>query len=214
MNQHSLYFESQPGVVEVAFYLPNPPKLPRTCDLSSTQGLLPRQAHCWQVNTDTAVDELIKLNGNHWRKIFTIMAKLCANQPPCTQAWRALRSKLFVDTTSDELSISALSRRLHFLSQVHEPWDDIATIKLKSKLDPKAKWHIVCGLKTQSLLGINHTEQSRTLDEQAKIKLLSVVDDKPMQGDGTILLTPYLDYRQFPNHLIEHVHALLNSSNE
>jgi hypothetical protein len=197
---NSMHFESQPGQVEVAFYLPNPPILPN--GVSSP----------WQVNTETAIDELIAINGNHWRKIFTIMAKLCASHSPCTQAWRALRAKLFVDTTTGELSISALSRRLHFLSDAPESCDQLVHIKRAPKLDPKAKWHIVCGLEAQTLLGITHTDQNRALDEQGKIRLLPVADDKRWQDHGALLLTPYLDYRQFPNHLIEQVHTLLHPS--
>jgi hypothetical protein len=199
---NSLYFESQPGQVEVAFYLPNPPILPN--GVSSP----------WQVNTETAIDELIAINGNHWRKIFTIMAKLCASHSPSTQAWRALRAKLFVDTRTDALSINALSRRLHFLSDAHKSCDQLAHIKRAPKLDPKAKWHIVCGLEAQILLGITHTNQNRNLDEQGKIKFLPVADNKRWQDHGTVLLTPYLDYRQFPNHLIQQVHTLLHLSNE
>jgi hypothetical protein len=214
---NSLYFESQPGQVEVAFYLPNPPILPN--GVSSP----------WQVNTETAIDELIAINGNHWRKIFTIMAKLCASHSPSTQAWRALRAKLFVDTRRDALSVSefstsalsinalstsALSRRLHFLSDAHKSCDQLAHIKRAPKLDPKAKWHIVCGLEAQTRLGITHTNQNRNLDEQGKIKFLPVADNKRWQDHGTVLLTPYLDYRQFPNHLIEQVHTLLHLSNE
>jgi hypothetical protein len=212
---NSLYFESQSGQVEVAFYLPNPPILPNGASSP------------WQVNEETAIDELIAINGNHWRKIFTIIAKLCANESPSTQAWRALRAKLFVNTRTDEpsisalstnalstsaLSILALSRRLHFLSGAPESCGLLA--HSTPKLDPEAHWHILCGLEAQTLLGITHTEQSRVLDEQGKVRLLSIFDDKPIQDPATVLLTPYLDYRQFPNHLIEQVHALLHSSDE
>ncbi|WP_259394782.1 DUF6942 family protein [Shewanella sp. SR44-3] len=201
----SLYFESQSGQIEVAFYLPNPPILPNGVSSS------------WQVNTETAIDELIAINGNHWRKIFTIMAKLCQSQCTSTKTWQGLRKALFVAAPADNPSTNVpstnvLSRRLHFLSGAHEPWDDVATIKPRYQLDPEAKWHIVCGLEAQTKLGIIDIG-SRTLDKQGKVRLLSI-NDKLMQGHNRVLLTPYLDYRQFPNLLIEQVHTLLHSCDE
>lgn len=51
-----------PATASYAFYLPNPPLMPEY----------------WHWEQDNSIAELIALNGNHWRKIFTIMAKICA----------------------------------------------------------------------------------------------------------------------------------------
>lgn len=181
----SLTLQSHQGLVEVAFYLPHSPVLPAN----------------WQAQQSDAIGELIALNGNHWRKIFTIMAKLCSRQPPSSKAWQTLREQLFVPSSPE-----ALSRRLHLGANT---------------LDPEARWHIICGQQAQQQLGIIDTENSKALDEQGKLRtqlnLTGLTDtlaleheQDPLGHEQHLLFTPYLDYRQFPNRLIERAHALVH----
>jgi len=46
----------------------------------------------WHWGQDNAIAELIALNGNHWRKIFTIMAKTCTP----SEDWRHYRDNLLL----------------------------------------------------------------------------------------------------------------------
>ncbi|MEL4428848.1 DUF6942 family protein [Shewanella mangrovisoli] len=157
-----------PAAATYAFYLPNSPLMPED----------------WHWEQDNAIAELIALNGNHWRKIFTIMAKICA---PC-EDWRDYRDNLL------------LKQRQMLLIGANA-------------LSPHANIHIICGQAAATALGIaadSHiatdalqtTEQQLMQDSQAKLQDVTAVMQPQSRHSSCVLLTPYLDYRQYSNTLI------------
>lgn len=104
---------------------------------------------------------LCQLNGNHWRKILIILAKL---QAPDTN-WQAYR-----DTT---------------LLKQNE------AVSFRGNLEPDKTVHIIAGRASWERLGMDLSE------------FLPLEESGRLLFKGNILLTPYPDYRQFPNHLIE-----------
>ncbi|MFB2647533.1 DUF6942 family protein [Shewanella mangrovisoli] len=157
-----------PAAATYAFYLPNPPLLPDD----------------WHWEQDNAIAELIALNGNHWRKIFTIMAKICAP----SEDWRDYRDNLLLKQ-QQMLLIGA------------------------NALSPHANIHIVCGQAAATALGIaadSHiatdalqtTEQQLMQDSQAKLQDVTAMMQSQSGHSSCVLLTPYLDYRQYSNALI------------
>uniref|UniRef100_Q0HUA1 Uncharacterized protein n=1 Tax=Shewanella sp. (strain MR-7) TaxID=60481 RepID=Q0HUA1_SHESR len=152
-----------PAAATYAFYLPNPPLVPED----------------WHWEQDNAIAELIALNGNHWRKIFTIMAKICAS----SEDWRNYRDNLLLKQ-QQMLLIGA------------------------NALSPHANIHIVCGQAAATALGIAVDSNIASTGQQAAQQLLQASQGK-LQDITTIsphsscvLLTPYLDYRQYSNALI------------
>ncbi|VEE60348.1 Uncharacterised protein [Shewanella putrefaciens] len=157
-----------PATATYAFYLPNPPLMPED----------------WHWSQDNAISELIALNGNHWRKVFTIMAKICA---PC-EDWRNYRDNLLLKQ-QQMLLIGA------------------------NALSPHANIHIVCGQAAATALGIaadSHiatnalqtTELQLMQDSQAKLQDVTAMLQAQSTHSSCVLLTPYLDYRQYSNALI------------
>ncbi|QFU23230.1 hypothetical protein FM038_25565 [Shewanella eurypsychrophilus] len=142
---------------KTCFYLPNPPILPKG----------------WVHTDKNAVDAVITLNGNHWRKIFTIMAKLVT----LADDWKSYRDQQLLK--SDEQILIGSER-----------------------LSVTAKQHIIVGAVSASKLSISVDDPSFVaLEESGKIYLNHL----------DTFITPYLDYRQFPNALIEHMKPHLNS---
>ncbi|MCL1115569.1 hypothetical protein L2703_18565 [Shewanella basaltis] len=157
---------------ELIFYLPTPPKLPEN----------------WQATHADAISQLIDLNGNHWRKIVTIMAKICCLDISVnhTTAWKTVREQLFFDA-KHAVSTGAYRPSVPRLTcQIQIVTANIAPVTLSS-----GQWHIVCGKETQQRLGLN-THLGKAIDSDHKIT-----------HQQTCLLTPYLDYRQYSNALIE-----------
>lgn len=156
-----------PATASYAFYLPNHPLIPAY----------------WHWEQDNAIAELIALNGNHWRKIFTIMAKICAP----SEDWRNYRDNLLLKK-HQMLLIGA------------------------SALSPHASIHIVCGQAAATALGIaieSHiaTGPQQSANQQTVMQLMQASQGKLQditQSSHSILvlLTPYLDYRQYSNALI------------
>lgn len=156
-----------PAAATYAFYLPNPPLVPED----------------WHWEQDNAIAELIALNGNHWRKIFTIMAKICAHG----EDWRHYRNNLLLKK-HQMLLIGADS------------------------LSPHASFHLVCGQAAATSFGIAVDSNIATDAQQTALQLLHASQGKLqdvttiMQGQypyaNHVLLTPYLDYRQYSNALI------------
>ncbi|MDH0449029.1 hypothetical protein [Shewanella sp. GD04112] len=162
-----------PAAATYAFYLPNPPLLPED----------------WHWSQDNAIAELIALNGNHWRKIFTIMAKICAP----SEDWRNYRDNQLLKQ-QQMLLIGA------------------------NALSPHANIHIVCGQAAATALGIaadSHiatnalqtnaqrtTELQLMQDSQAKLQDVTAMLQVQSPHTSCVLLTPYLDYRQYSNALI------------
>ncbi|BBB27218.1 DUF6942 family protein [Amphritea japonica] len=126
------------------------------------------------VNTNNPLDygALCELNGNHWRKILIILAKL---QCPDTD-WRNYRDQL--------------------LLKQHE------AIIFSDQLLPGKQLQIVAGKASWGRLGLN-PEQFSPLEESNRLL-----------RQGNIILTPYPDYRQFPNHLIDQLRPIIHASNK
>ena len=161
-----------PATASYAFYLPNPPLMPEY----------------WHWEQDNAIAELIALNGNHWRKIFTIMAKICAP----SEDWRLYRDNLLLKK-HQMLLIGA------------------------SALSPHANVHIVCGQAAATALGIaieshiaagpqQSANQQTVLQlmqaSQGKLQDITTIMQTQSSHSISVLLTPYLDYRQYSNALI------------
>ncbi|WP_372598589.1 hypothetical protein [Amphritea sp.] len=104
---------------------------------------------------------LCELNGNHWRKILIILAKLQSTETP----WRHYRDE-------------------QLLAQ-HE------AIVFTDFLLPGHKLHIVAGKASWQRLGLNQ-QHFTPIDENGRLL-----------RQGNIILTPYPDYRQFSNTLID-----------
>ena len=163
---------------DIIFYLPTPPALP---------------AH-WCAYDANAITQLVDLNGNHWRKIVTIMAKICCLEPDINIEkgihWKLIRDQLFSqpnDTqTKDKHRDPA--RRLRCQLRIVNPNID----ENKNQAFSSQCWHILCGKEVQHRMGILDASQYIALDQQQKIL-----------HQQTVLLTPYLDYRQYSNALIE-----------
>ncbi|MDP2562228.1 hypothetical protein [Psychrobium sp. 1_MG-2023] len=143
---------------KVIFHLENAPLLP-TSELE-------------QITTD----EIVAINGNHWRKIFTIAAKLTCKAHP----WKAFRDeKLLAHTYFSFLPLAP---------------------------SEKSRIHIVCGKQYAQTLGLSPEH-----DITNKFELLETskpvwrLKDKDLE---LVILTPYLDYRQFPNQLISELRLL------
>ncbi|WP_299204129.1 hypothetical protein [uncultured Amphritea sp.] len=123
------------------------------------------------VDTETPLNyaRLCELNGNHWRKILIILAKLQSTE----SAWRDYRDQ-------------------QLLTQ-HE------AIIFTDHLLPGTKLHIVAGKASWQRLGLDPQTFS------------------PLEASGrvfrrdNIILTPYPDYRQFPNQLIEQLRPIIQA---
>ncbi|MDO6564115.1 hypothetical protein Q4488_12040 [Amphritea sp. 1_MG-2023] len=115
---------------------------------------------------------LCELNGNHWRKILIILAKL---QAPNLD-WRHYRDQQ--------------------LLQQHEAI--CFSQHLLSKENPQPL-HIIAGKASWQRLGLT-PQQFTPLDENHRL----------LQRDN-IILTPYPDYRQFPNQLIEQLRPIIQA---
>ncbi len=132
----------------ILLYLPNPPNLS---------------------NGDNAVS-IIQANGNHWRKILSIYAKLVVKEG----RWQDYRD-------GDLLREQAIS--------FHD------TLIAPNTGEYCVHW--VAGKASWERLGISLTGfTALDAEERAWYK-------------GNILLTPYPDYRQFPNRLIEEIRVWL-----
>lgn len=132
---------------DFVFLLPNRPVLPSSVDVSFLK--------------KPDVPSLIELNGNHWRKIFTIMAKLTA---PTYDSWKVFRDKELLNKVGIVFSLDQL-----------------------------------CDYK-----GVIFIVGNTFRDE------LPVADSAQEVGEThtsfvylPYIWCPYLDYRQFPNILIE-----------
>ncbi|MGX9462133.1 DUF6942 family protein [Shewanella sp. A14] len=170
---------------DIIFYLPTAPNLPEH----------------WQATDIDAIAQLVALNGNHWRKIVTIMAKLCCIEHDINaykgKYWKLIRDNLLSEANElqqsvthkhveTKIKITRLRCQLRIVKpHVVTPTD--FTLSTKTRC-----WHLVCGNETQSRLNITRSQQYNALDEKQKI-----------QYQHMTMLTPYLDYRQFSNTLIE-----------
>ncbi|WP_144209033.1 DUF6942 family protein [Shewanella donghaensis] len=153
---------------ELAFYLPTPP-------VTTTS---------WHWQKPDAIEQIIKDNGNHWRKIFTIMAKIAAaNDAP--DSWRECRDLIFNNSKK--------------LASVPVNFSQCNIIINATELNTHSQVHIICG---QEALGKIH-------DPSFKSAAVAIDDKQKIMAHEQILITPYLDYRQFPNVLIEQLRQYL-----
>jgi hypothetical protein len=144
------------------FSLPAPPILPAA----------------WDPMAADAVAQLVALNGNHWRKIVTLMAKICSPD----EDWRTYRDRQLLKH-KEVILIGAQA------------------------LSPLARWHLVTGRAAADRLGLNEADAMGIAGAPAlRLLKLKETSDKPSADEAVeekILLTPYLDYRQYPNLLVE-----------
>ena len=127
---------------DLTFYLPTPPG-----DLDFCQA-------------PPDVPALVSANGNHWRKIVTIAAKIACPDGD----WRHYRDHLL------------LGRR--------------EQLDFGARLGDHPGWHLVCGQANWQRLGLTADDFS-PLDAAGRCRI-----------SQRLVLTPYPDYRQFPNALI------------
>ena len=127
------------------------------------------------------IPQLIEDNGNHWRKILTILAKLSCHQSD----WKRYRDEQLLQR--DECI--CFDDTLCFNNEL-----SLGTGLAQS---PDEQWHLVAGKASWQRLGLDVTEFT-ALDEQCKV----FYRDR-------IILIPYPDYRQMPNALIEVVVGLM-----
>ncbi|WP_115896322.1 DUF6942 family protein [Marinomonas pollencensis] len=140
---------------EYVFVLPNQPIAPE-------EGAVQRQGY---------VAALIEANGNHWRKIMTIMAKLTAVELTHWRQWRdeMLNTKVAVVFSSD--AIASLSARVFFVGN---------------------------GFREQ----VPVPAEANVLGERHRAFMA-----------GRRIWCPYLDYRQFPNVLIDELRLSMHNQN-
>ncbi|CUB03464.1 DUF6942 family protein [Marinomonas fungiae] len=128
------------------FLLPNAPKLPEG---ASSYG-------------ECSYDEIVNLNGNHWRKILTIIAKLCSQED---EDWRIVRDQSI--------------------------WQRATLIFTVEELTLEDEWVFIVG-------------KSFSKDLPIPTRAVLVEDGKHQAFiEHRRIWTPYLDYRQFPNALID-----------
>lgn len=133
---------------ECVLYLPNPPQ--------------------WDTGKPLDLPSLIQANGNHWRKILTIFAKLrCTNDN-----WREYRDQ--------ELLQSA--ELICFADKL---------------IETASTYHLIAGKANWQRMGFRQGE-------------FKVLDDNRLYQKGRVFLTPYPDYRQFPNQLIHTLKPLIS----
>ncbi|GIU53606.1 MULTISPECIES: DUF6942 family protein [Shewanella] len=171
---------------EIAFYLPNAPLMPNF-NSALYSGICLNLEH--QVNVDIGADvdieKVIELNGNHWRKIFTIMAKITVSDDK-PESWRNHRNQVL------SVNGSGLKTILHIKSE---------------KLCSNAKIHIICG--QQAFDDLSRIEPLAHLNDNQTVTVLG--DKQKIMAHKQILIAPYLDYRQFPNQLISELRQYIKS---
>ncbi|WP_350433059.1 hypothetical protein ABIS04_07485 [Shewanella sp. H8] len=162
---------------EIIFYLPTPPELP---------------TH-WQAYHPDSITQLITLNGNHWRKIVTIMAKICCLEHDMNAnkgiSWKQIRDQLF-NEPYDQKTDKPINTPSHLHCQLCIVKPNVN--QSEEVVFRPESWHILCGKEVQQRMGITEPRLYTSLDAKQKIR-----------HQHTVLLTPYLDYRQYSNALIE-----------
>ncbi|UTW01424.1 hypothetical protein KDW99_09915 [Marinomonas rhizomae] len=144
---NDLWLGASADEADYVFLLPNRPVLPSSVDASFLK------------KPDVSI--LIDLNGNHWRKIFTIMAKLTASR---YDSWKEFRDTELLNKVGVAFS----------LDQLHNYTGTIFVVgnTFKNQLPVSSSAQEIGDVHT-SFVCLPH------------------------------VWCPYLDYRQFPNSLIE-----------
>lgn len=146
-----------PSQAPLRLYLPTPPVL----------------ENGWQ-----SYDDTVRLNGNHWRKILIILAKLSCGESD----WRVHRDKQLLQQECIDFADQLSPAAIHLIAG-------------------KASWERVRDTAGQPLIFTDNSPAEhgfKMLDTQGKL----------WQREN-ILLTPYPDYRQFPNQLIETARSVI-----
>lgn len=152
----SIWLGQNPLQSKYIFILPNLPKWPNEMDFSRPN-----------------VMDLIELNGNHWRKILTIMAKLTVSKEG---DWQTHRDH----TLFEQLAVTF----------------DVASFKQFKDLSKHTRVFIVGGkLRTELPVSQESTKLSYECWHQANY-----------------VWCPYLDYRQFPNALVNELRDVMSES--
>ncbi|MCL1143892.1 DUF6942 family protein [Shewanella gaetbuli] len=159
------YFGS--STPEVLFYLPTPALIP----------------HQWRPQAPDALEQLIHLNGNHWRKIINIICKIVCHNP---NSWREIKPVLLQQSPNTHKSVAIVVVDAENLTKV--------------SFTPQTQ-HIVCSKKLHELL-TNLTDKIDSI-EKYSIEELVFNQRHKIQLHPPVYFTPYLDYRQFPNGLID-----------
>ncbi|WP_434938369.1 DUF6942 family protein [Shewanella sp. HL-SH8] len=149
--------------------------LPKVIFYLPTPPIIPTD---WSESDPNAAKRLIEANGNHWRKIIIIICKLVSKELSC---WRTIQNTLF-----QQNSIAHLPMAIAILDQSTEKTIDI---KPDSSII-----HIICGKNTFS---------GFTIESTLLVSTLSLNQQQTIRYHQQVFLTPYLDYRQFPNALID-----------
>ncbi|GAA0791894.1 MULTISPECIES: DUF6942 family protein [Pseudomonadati] len=139
----------------------------------------------WHPANEQAIEQLIHANGNHWRKIMVIISKLVCKE---FSDWRKVQPSLFQQSSAAHIPLAIV-----IVNESFEQADDLA-------LDPNIL-HIICGKNTFSRFSFENI----VLDQN-----LSLNDKQAIQYHHPVFLTPYLDYRQFPNALIALLRPMLH----
>ena len=141
------------------FYLPNPPQLPEH----------------WHFSHEDAVTKLIEFNGNHWRKILTIMAKICAPD----DNWKHYRDTQLLKQNE----VIMIGSNQMFTGETQ-----------------RVRWHFLVG-------AVVSEELSKQIEDSSFV----IIDDKKklLFNNQSTFITPYLDYRQYPNQLIVETRQLI-----
>ncbi|MDB4837083.1 hypothetical protein OAH87_01260 [Marinomonas sp.] len=114
---NNLYLGASIDTAQCVFLLPNKP-------------ILPINESGQRYVTDD-VSLLISLNGNHWRKIFTIMAKLTT---PSFDDWRLFRDRELLNTVRVVFSIDQLTNYSGLIYLVGNIYRDHFPIPLQADL--------------------------------------------------------------------------------
>lgn len=107
------------------------------------------------------VATLIEINGNHWRKIFTIMAKLAT---PDISAWRTFRDVDLLKRVGIAFSVDQIQNVKGIVFIVGKTFEAVYPV----------------------------SDQAELIGEKQQAKI-----------SFPYVWCPYLDYRQFPNSLID-----------
>ena len=144
---------------QIILYLPTKPPLEHYKNKRGLKNLKPLE-----------VSSIISETGNHWRKIFSIYAKIGLHfNAKEVKTWQEYRDTVLLTK------------------------DGMEQISFSSKLDlaDDNKIHLISGKNTAEKFDLD-LKKFKKLDDEGRILFYK-----------NIYLTPYFDYRQFPNALID-----------
>jgi hypothetical protein len=128
--------------------------------------------HTPDLSLGCSVPEMIQANGNHWRKIFSLYAKVLCKEG----RWQTYRDQQLLHEHALIFDASIVSEPAQFI------------------------W--VPGLENAKRLGLNPMEAETILDDAKWAQ--------NVRWKNGVLMTPYLDYRQFPNRLVDALRCWLS----